>query len=166
VTSPHINDELFVFEKQSKQDDIIEDDDEETASSGRRKLGEDILDGWKQSIAQLKYKQVSVGGLGACGILYPNGELVCWGNLQRFAHDPLPGPYKQVSVGYSGACALREEDDVPECFDHAVYWTSGIRGKPFDQIKVGSGGVCAVDLQSNLVCGHPFVPPRSDILVA
>lgn len=168
VTEPHTEDPAFQVEKARKTEDVIEDDEEEDMEEGsRRKLGEDALDGWTQTIAKLKFKQVSVGGMSICGILYPNGELVCWGQMRRFTHDPLPGPYKQVSVGSSGACALREEDDVAECFDLAVLKASGcIMDLPFDQIKVGGVTICAVDLQSNLVCAYPLIPPRTDIVVA
>ena len=64
-----------------------------------------------------KFSVVSVGGLGACGLLLANSKPVCWGGhyiAQPGAHNDVP--MTDISVSGASACGIRTDDGNTICW--------------------------------------------------
>lgn len=123
-------------------------------------------------VAEVQFKQISVGYEFACGIGYASGDLHCWGGaprLKKLLKKAISGPFKQVSVGKLGACAIRVDDDGLQCFGAPMHsrldQNPPRAGTKFDQVKVGPLSACAVDLDSQLHCWGGAQPDH-EIVVA
>ena len=106
-------------------------------------------------IADVEFKQISVGSNIVCGIQYADSQIRCWGNLKSYklADAVLEGTFRQVSVGEGGICAIESQTNELHCWGLAA---TRIGAKAheleWDQVRVGKHNVCGVSMESQLVC--------------
>jgi hypothetical protein len=123
---------------------------------------EDLQRSNNDALENIAFKQISAGYQFNCGIRYDNGDLVCWGHVDKLlygsssgGHLTMEGPFKQVSAGVLGACALYEDGAKPAlCMGAAKSTMSGRYSVEYDQIAVSSTMICGINIDnSQLECG-------------
>ena len=108
----------------------------------------------------VRFRQLSAGSVGTCGIVDEDSSIVCWG-MPSYLDAPPTGRFQQVSVGGLQACAIDDSNNL-QC------WLTGTppfnadpaaRVPPlgrFLQVSSGDGHACAIRLDGAVLCwGHP-----------
>eukprot|EP00293_Proteomonas_sulcata_P008763 CAMPEP_0184298666 /NCGR_PEP_ID=MMETSP1049-20130417/9430_1 /TAXON_ID=77928 /ORGANISM="Proteomonas sulcata, Strain CCMP704" /LENGTH=261 /DNA_ID=CAMNT_0026608867 /DNA_START=261 /DNA_END=1044 /DNA_ORIENTATION=- len=80
---------------------------------------------------------ISVGGAHACGIIYPSGEVFCWG-LSDDGQTGVPAnvSFNEISAGFSHTCAVTRNGKV-------MCWGRNEYGQCSPPSGTGYLGVCA-----------------------
>lgn len=125
-------------------------EDEETQRGGG---------GSGDALDNIVFKQITSGYQFTCGIRYDNGDLVCWGHVDKLqfgssqgGHLTVEGPFRQVSAGVLGACALYEDGSKPVlCMGAAKSTMSGKYNIEYDQISVSTTMVCGVNMDNSQI---------------